>query len=123
MLNFSKLFVALSCLLRFLNLKEHFTSMNSSVLIICLELKEIGIVARLDDLLATKFNLIFPLEILNDFLNFFCLLIFFRIGRLDPLSVILLVKICLNDSLLNQKFTRLSQAHGDFHSKAGPLRV
>ena len=97
--------------------------MYSSVLIITLEFKVVFIRAGLNKLLARKTDHELPLLILNDSFRLLIFLFFLGVWDIDPICVILLLVIRIDDYLLRQEITAFTQTHGDCNTKASPFLV
>lgn len=92
-----------------LHLEKNLTAMDGSILIVSLELKEVGTLPRFDDLLTIMLHLELALQVSDRFFSAFILLVLLWVRRLNPVSVILLLIVSLYDGLLNQVFSRLPQ--------------
>jgi hypothetical protein len=97
--------------------------MDGPILVISLELKEVSILSRFNDLLSTRLHLKFALYVGYSLLGPLVLLILLWVRRLDPVCVILLLIVGLYDALLNQVFPRLTQVHGDLGWEARALCI
>ena len=97
--------------------------MDGSVLVIGLELKEVSILSRFNDLLTTWLHLELALQVGDSFFCGLILLVLLWVRRLDPVCVILLLIVGLYDALLNQVFTRLTQVHGDLYWETRALCI
>lgn len=126
MLNLRKSFGVAHLLLLLLTLlhkEKDFTAMDGPILVISLELKEVSILSRFDDLLSTRLHLKLALYVGYSLFSHLILLVLLWIRRLDPVCVILLLIVGLNDALLNQVFPRLTQVHGDLGWETRALSI
>ena len=94
------LLILLSRILRWLNQKVNIAPVYSSVLIITLEFKVVFIRAGLNKLLARKTDHELSLLILNDSFRLLIFLLFLGVCDIDPICVILLLVIRIDDYLL-----------------------
>lgn len=116
MLDFSESFAVgrlLLLLALLLHLEKNLTAMDGSILIVSLELKEVGTLPRFDDLLTIMLHLELALQVSDRFFSAFILLVLLWVRRLNPVSVILLLIVSLYDGLLNQVFSRLPQVYNN----------